>query len=72
MKDIKMMQTVAKDLNEVLGLDPPIKTDSNNPKYLADIIKEASRLIAPEDDLSKETMLYLTRNGLMPTEEDKR
>ena len=47
----------AKELNDVLGLDPQIKTGKKvTDKELTEQILEAADLILPEDDISEETM----------------
>jgi hypothetical protein len=47
----------AKELNDVLGLDPQIKTGKKvTEKELSEQILEAAELILPEDDISEETM----------------
>lgn len=47
----------AKELNDVLGLDPRIKTGKKvTEKELSEQILEAAELILPEDDISEETM----------------
>lgn len=47
----------AKELNDVLGLDPQIKTGKKvADKELIDQLLEAADLILPEDDISDETM----------------
>ena len=47
----------AKELNDVLGLDPQIKTGKRvTEKELSEQILEAAELILPEDDISEETM----------------
>lgn len=47
----------AKELNDVLGLDPQIKTGKKvTDKELIDQLLEAAGLILPEDDISDETM----------------
>ena len=47
----------AKELNDVLGLDPQIKTGKKvTEKELSEQILEAAELILPEDDISEETI----------------
>ena len=47
----------AKELNNILGLDPQIKTGKKvTDKELIDQLLEAADLILPEDDISDETM----------------
>jgi hypothetical protein len=47
----------AKELNDVLGLDPRIKTGKKvTEKELSEQILEAAELILPEDNISEETM----------------
>jgi len=47
----------AKELNDVLGLDPQIKTGKRvTEKELSEQILEAAELILPEDDISDETV----------------
>ena len=47
----------AKELNDVLGLEPQIKTGKKvTDKELIDQLLEAADLILPEDDISDETM----------------
>ena len=47
----------AKELNDVLGLDPQIKTGKKvTDKELIDQLLEAADLILPEDDISDDTM----------------
>jgi hypothetical protein len=47
----------AKELNDVLGLDPQIETGKKvTEKELSEQILEAAELILPEDDISEETM----------------
>lgn len=47
----------AKELNDIMGLDPQIKTGKKvTDKELIDQLLEAADLILPEDDISDETM----------------
>ena len=47
----------AKELNDIMGLDPQIKTGKKvTDKELIDQLLEAADLILPEDDISEETM----------------
>ena len=47
----------AKELNDIMGLDPQIKTGKKvTDKELIDQLLEASDLILPEDDISDDTM----------------
>jgi len=50
----------AKELNDILGLDPQIKTGKKvTEKELSEQILEAAELILPEDDISEETMTVI-------------
>ena len=47
----------AKELNDIMGLDPQIKTGKKvTEKELSEQILEAAELILPEDDISEETI----------------
>ncbi len=63
----------AKELNDVLGLDPQIKTGKKvTEKELSEQILEAAELILPEDDISEETMKVIKLlNGESVEEEDE-
>jgi len=59
MSEVKKEELIkaAKELNDVLGLDPQIKTGKKvTEKELSEQILEAAELILPEDDISDETM----------------
>jgi len=64
----------AKELNDVLGLDPRIKTGKKvTEKELSEQILEAAELILPEDDISEETMrvIKLLQGESTEDEEDE-
>jgi len=64
----------AKELNDVLGLDPQIKTGKKvTEKELSEQILEAAELILPEDDISEETMrvIKLLKSESVEDEEDE-
>lgn len=64
----------AKELNDVLGLDPQIKTGKKvTEKELSEQILEAAELILPEDDISEETMrvIKLLQGESAEDEEDE-
>ncbi len=63
----------AKELNDVLGLDPQIKTGKKvTDKELIDQLLEAADLILPEDDISDETMKVIKiLKGASVEEEDE-
>ncbi len=63
----------ATELNDVLGLDPQIKTGKKvTEKELSEQILEAAELILPEDDISEETMKVIKLlNGESVEEEDE-
>ena len=64
----------AKELNDVLGLDPQIKTGKKvTEKELSEQILEAAELILPEDDISEETMrvIKLLKGESVEDEEDE-
>jgi len=64
----------AKELNNVLGLDPRIKTGKKvTEKELSEQILEAAELILPEDDISEETMrvIKLLKDESVEDEEDE-
>ncbi len=64
----------AKELNDVLGLDPRIKTGKKvTEKELSEQILEAAELILPEDDISEETMrvIKLLQGESAEDEEDE-
>ncbi|RLG17039.1 hypothetical protein DRN75_04220 [Nanoarchaeota archaeon] len=51
----------AKELNEVLGLEPQINV-REKPKRLVELIREAAELVDPElDDLTDSTLLVISR-----------
>lgn len=59
MSEVKRKDLIkaAKELNDILGLDPQIKTGKKvTDKELIDQLLEAADLILPEDDISDETM----------------
>lgn len=59
MSEVKRKDLIkaAKELNDILGLDPRIKTGKKvADKELIDQLLEASDLILPEDDISDDTM----------------
>ena len=63
----------AKELNDVLGLDPQIKTGKKvTEKELSEQILEGAELILPEDDISEETMRVIKLlKGELVEEEDE-
>jgi len=64
----------SKELNDVLGLDPQIKTGKKvTEKELSEQILEAAELILPEDDISEETMrvIKLLQGESAEDEEDE-
>ena len=64
----------AKELNNVLGLDPQIKTGKKvTDKELTEQILEAADLLLPEDDISEETMrvIKLLKGESVEDEEDE-
>jgi len=64
----------AKELNDVLGLDPQIKTGKKvTDKELTEQILEAADLLLPEDDISEETMrvIKLLNGESVEDEEDE-
>ncbi len=64
----------AKELNDVLGLDPQIKTGKKvADKELIDQLLEAADLLLPEDDISEETMrvIKLLKGESVEDEEDE-
>jgi len=64
----------AKELNDVLGLDPRIKTGKKvTEKELSEQILEAVELILPEDNISEETMrvIKLLKGESVEDEEDE-
>jgi outer membrane biosynthesis protein TonB len=64
----------AKELNDVLGLDPQIKTGKKvTDKELIDQLLEAADLLLPEDDISEETMrvIKLLEGESVEDEEDE-
>ena len=64
----------AKELNDVLGLDPQIKTGKKvTDKELIDQLLEAADLLLPEDDISEETMrvIKLLQGESAEDEEDE-
>lgn len=64
----------AKELNDVLGLDPQIKTGKKvTEKELSEQILEAAELILPEDDISEETIrvIKLLKGESVEDEEDE-
>ncbi len=62
---MKNLIKAAKELNEVLGLDPEIKTDGVKKEVLERKLKEASTMIEPEDNVSEETIQTLEAFGAM-------
>ena len=63
----------AKELNDILGLDPQIRTGKRvTEKELSEQILEAAELILPEDDISDETLRVIKfLNGEFVEEEDE-
>ena len=62
MSEVKRKDLIkaAKELNDIMGLDPQIKTGKKvTDKELIDQLLEAADLILPEDDISDETMKVL-------------
>ncbi len=67
--DVTVLQTVAKDLQKVLGLGDQIDPKKKDVKYLQDKIKEAAEVIDVETDeevLKDNTIAYLKENDLWP------
>lgn len=50
---------ITEELNEVLGLDPPIITEELNDEELLDQLNEACHLVIENDDLSASTWDYV-------------
>ena len=64
----------AKELNDVLGLEPQIKTGKKvTDKELIDQLLEAADLILPEDDISDETMkvIKILKGGVVEEEDEE-
>lgn len=53
--DMDSLKNTARELNTVMGLEPPIKTDQVDREYLIDKLLEASKLLMPDDELSEAT-----------------
>lgn len=76
---LDQLADAAEELNEVLGLEPAIETDGITKGALEDKIKEASTLLAEEDEISKATQQVLhkltgpaeTEQGEAPSEEEE-
>jgi hypothetical protein len=64
---MKSLNEVAKELNTVMGLEPPIKTVGVKKETLLEKVKEAAEYIDPEqDEFTKETTEALKELGLWP------
>ena len=50
---------IAEELNEVLGLDPPIITDELNDEELLDQLIESCHLVIENDELSVSTWEFV-------------
>jgi len=59
---MKKYQEVAKELNQVLGIEPAIDIKAPQKEVEAKI-QEAAEMIVPEDNLSDATIAYLTEKG---------
>lgn len=57
---------VAKELNEVMGLDPHIETKGTSLEYLQEQVREAAKLVEPGDQLSKECLSLMEELLLLP------
>jgi hypothetical protein len=60
MPNVKDLRTAASELNKVMELDPPIKTKDLGKEQLEKKILEASKLIEPEDKISKKTQTIIS------------
>lgn len=69
---MKNLNEVAKELNEVMGLTPPIKTVAVKKDVLLAGIKEAAEQIDPEqDEFTDETIEALKELNLWPGKEEE-
>lgn len=69
---MKKLIACAKELNEVMGLEPPIKVVAIKKEELTAKLKEAAEWINPiEDDISKESMDTLKELGFWPEEKEE-
>lgn len=66
---LDQLAEAAEELNEVLGLEPPIDTDGVTKSVLEEKIIEASELLAEEDEISKSTRTIL--DSLLSPDEDE-
>jgi hypothetical protein len=69
---MKKLVACAKELNEVMGLEPPIKVVAVKKEDLTAKLKEAAEWINPiEDDISEESMETLKELGFWPEEKEE-
>jgi len=71
---MKHLIAAAKELNNVLGIDPAIEVNSKktNAETLKEKIKEAAELIEPEtDEISVTTQQVLSELGVNPWDEEQ-
>ena len=69
---MKSLNEVAKELNTVMGLEPPIKTVGVKKETLLEKVKEAAEYIDPEqDEFTDETQEALRELGLWPGKEEE-
>ncbi len=62
---MKNLIKAAKELNDVLGLDPEIKTVAVKKDVLEKKLKQAATMIEPQDDVSEETIQTLEVLGAL-------
>ena len=65
----KDLVLVIKEFNDVMGLDPQIPTRNEKVESLEKNIREAFKLIEPEDTFSEQTQMVLSKLGLERKEE---
>ena len=64
--NIKRLKQAATELNDRLGLSPPIQTDGIDRKYLIAKLREASPMIVPSDNLTEATEKVLESLSSQP------
>lgn len=56
---LKELRQAAQELNEHMGLEPPIETDNVDKGYLIQKIAEAQQMVNPADEFSDQTLKVL-------------
>ena len=67
----KALTATVKELQKVMGFDPPLEPEGKNEAGLKELVKEGSEELVPADKLSAESEAIIKELGFMPNGEDK-